>query len=118
MATFTARESQIIVLAQAIIQGLSTRQAGNFSKSPYSADEVRAELDACPGLRDNFTRLQAETAEAGAAKQTGFAAPADAVAQSETALTSQPTGKPLELRVLAVNKAGKGAVSNVVEAVV
>ncbi|MDD5036391.1 MAG: fibronectin type III domain-containing protein [Methylococcaceae bacterium] len=71
MATFPSRESDITVLAQAIIQGLNT-QSANFPKSPYSATEIQAQLNAYFGLRDTLTALQAQVAEAAAAKQDGL----------------------------------------------
>ncbi len=201
MATFPTRESDIVVLAQAIIQGLAT-QTGPFTKPPHSAKEIQAELNAYFGLRDALAALQAQAAEATTAKQGGLASLTDAMkavlryvenaaaseeqlahfgwsgrraptplqvpgqcrvleaprkgsgwvfldwkepaeggkpsfytvearelpdgewkhaataVESEATLANQPTGKPLEYRVFAVNKAGNGAVSNVVDLVV
>lgn len=76
MATFPNRESDIVILAQSIIQGLTT-QAEGFPKSPYSALEVRAQLDGFLALRDAVVRLQAQLAEAGSAKQSGLNTLAD-----------------------------------------
>jgi len=201
MATFPTRESDITVLAQAIIQGLTT-QADTFSKSPYSAQEVQAVLDAYFVLRDALIRLQAQVGEATTAKNGGlidltdimksvlryvenaadsedqlahfgwagrraptalqppgqcraleaprqgagwvfldWKEPADGgkpsyysvevrelpdgdwkpigpAVESEITLTNQPTAKTLEYRVSAVNKAGNGEYSNVVDVVV
>ena len=71
MATFPTRESDIVVLAQAIIQGLTT-QTGTFTKPPFSAEELQAELSAFFGLRDALTALQAQATEATTAKQGGL----------------------------------------------
>ena len=201
MATFPTRESDIIVLAQAIIQGLTT-EADKFPKSPYTPQEVQAVLDAFLVLRDALTRLQAQVGEATTAKNGGLAGltdtmkavlryienaadsedqlahfgwsgrrapsalqppgqsrsleaprqgagwvfldwkepidggkpnfysvdvrelpdgdwkPAGTAIDSEITLTNLPTGKTLEFRVFAVNKAGNGIPSNVVDVVV
>ena len=66
MATFPNRESDIVILAQSIIQGLTT-QAEGFPKSPYSALEVRAQLDGFLALRDavavSYTHLTLPTSD-------------------------------------------------------
>jgi len=71
MATFPTRESDIVVLAKAIIQGLNT-QADTFNKSPYSAQEIEAVLLAFIKLRDALIALQAQVGEADTAKQGGL----------------------------------------------
>ncbi len=78
MATFPTRESDIIVLAQSIIQGLAT-QAESFPKSPLSSQEVQAQLGAFLGFRDALTALQGQVAEATTAKQDGLAALTDSM---------------------------------------
>jgi len=78
MATFPTRESDIVVLAQSIIQGLTT-QAETFNRTPYTAAEIRTQLDSFLALRDALIRQQALVSEAVTAKQGGLDKLADAL---------------------------------------
>jgi len=72
MATFPIRESEIVSLAQSVINGLNT-QAKTFPKSPFTAEEVQAVLDAFLKLRDALTALQAKLGETSNEKQSALA---------------------------------------------
>lgn len=124
MATFPTRESDIVVLAQSIVQGLDT-QAGTFAKPPYSGQcrvlEIGRKGDGwvfldwkepADGGKPNFYTVEKRELPDGPWQ------PAATVVESEATLVNQPKGKLLEYRVFAVNKAGNGAYSNVVDAVV
>jgi hypothetical protein len=78
MATFPTRESDILVLAQSIIQGL-TSQSSAFPKSPFDPSELRLQLDVFLRRRDALTALQAQAAEATAAKQEDLATLTDSM---------------------------------------